>query len=148
MWKQVLGVGVLAMVCLPVMGSQDQKAADKSAEFKVPPEIAKQANPVKPTAAATAQAKKTFNIDCAMCHGKDGDGKGDLAVDMKLQLVDYQDPAGLKDKTDGELFYIIKQGKGDMPGEGDRAKADEIWSLVSYIRSMAKKTATAKVEKP
>lgn len=148
MWKQLLGAFVLMMACLPAAIAQEQKPADKSAEFKVPPEIAKQANPVKPTAANTAQAKKTYGIDCAMCHGKDGNGKGDLAVDMKLQLPDYTDPAALKDKTDGELFYIIKQGKGDMPGEGDRAKPDDIWALVNYIRSLAKKPATAKPDKP
>ena len=46
-----------------------------------------------------------------MCHGKDGDGNGDLATDMKLKLLDYRDPASLKDLTDGDLFYIIKNGK-------------------------------------
>lgn len=148
MWKQFLGASVLAIVWLPSLARQDQKPADKSGEFKVPPEIAKQTNPVKPTAANTAQAKKTYNIDCAMCHGKDGDGKGDLAVDMKLQLLDYQDAAALKDKTDGELFYIIQKGKGDMVGEGDRVKPDDVWALVNYVRSLAKKPAAVKPDKP
>ncbi len=79
-----------------------------------------------------------------MCHGSDGDGKGDLAVDMKLKLLDYRDPAALRVRSDGELFYIIKNGVGEMPSEGDRAKTDEIWNLVIYIRSFAKKEAAAK----
>ena len=79
-----------------------------------------------------------------MCHGSDGGGKGDLAVDMKLKLPDYRDPAALKDKTDGELFYIIKNGTGDMPPEGERAKPDEIWNLVIYVRSFAKKEPATK----
>ena len=54
-----------------------------------------------------------------MCHGATGDGKGDVAADMNLK--DYRDPDALKDLTDGELFYIIKNGKGEMPSEGDRA---------------------------
>jgi mono/diheme cytochrome c family protein len=41
--------------------------------------------------------------------------------------------------TDGELFYIIKVGKGDMPPEGARVKTDELWDLVNYVRSLAKK---------
>ena len=77
-----------------------------------------------------------------MCHGKDGDGKGDLASDMKLKLLDYRDPGALKDKTDGELFYIIKNGKGEMTGEGDRTKPEEIWNLVNYVRSLAQKNFT------
>jgi mono/diheme cytochrome c family protein len=41
--------------------------------------------------------------------------------------------------SDGEIFYIIKNGKGQMSGEGDRAKPDDIWNLVIYVRSLAKK---------
>ena len=41
---------------------------------------------------------------------------------MKLKVSDFTDPATLKDRTDGELFYIIKVGKGDMPPEGARVK--------------------------
>jgi mono/diheme cytochrome c family protein len=81
-----------------------------------------------------------------MCHGKDGDGKGDLAADMKLKLGDFRSPETLKDQTDGELFYIIKNGKGDMPPEGDRAKSEELWDLVNYVRSFSK--AEAAKEKP
>jgi mono/diheme cytochrome c family protein len=132
-------VSILAIFCFSVSARQEQKPAP-AAEFKMPPEAAKVANPVKPTAASLAAAKKTYGYDCAMCHGKDGDGKGDLAADMKLKMLDYTDPASLKDKTDGELFYIIKNGKGEMPSEGDRAKPDEVWNLVNYIRSFAKKS--------
>jgi mono/diheme cytochrome c family protein len=135
-------VSVLALFCLSVSAGQDQKPA--VAEFKMPPEAVKAPNPVKPTAGSLALGKKTYGYDCAMCHGKDGDGKGDLASDMKLKMLDYTDPAALKDMTDGGLFYIIKNGKGDMPAEGDRAKPEEIWNLVNYVRSLAKKDAAAK----
>ncbi len=33
--------------------------------------------------------------------------------------------------TDGELFYIIRTGKGQMPAEEEaRAKADDVWNMV------------------
>jgi mono/diheme cytochrome c family protein len=114
------------------------------AEFKIPPEASKLADPVKPTPASIAQGKKLYDLDCAVCHGQDGDGKGDLAADMKSKLADYRDPSALKDFTDGDLFYIIKNGKGEMPSEGDRAKPDSIWNLVNYVRSFAKKDSSAK----
>ena len=78
-----------------------------------------------------------------MCHGKDGDGKGEVGADMKLKVSDFTDPATLKDRTDGELFYIIKTGKGDMPPEGARRKTNELWDLVNYVRSLAKKNPSA-----
>jgi mono/diheme cytochrome c family protein len=137
-------VSVLAIFCCSASAQEQKAAAAPAPAFKMPPEAAKVPNAVKPTAASLAAGKKTYGYDCAMCHGKDGDGKGDLAVDMKLKMLDYTDPAALKDMTDGELFYIIKNGKGDMPSEGDRAKPEEVWNLVNYVRSFAKKDAAAK----
>lgn len=96
-------------------------------------------NPVKPTAESQAQAKKMYGYDCAMCHGDNGNGKGDLAVESKFVLKDYTDPAALKDLTDGEIFYIIKNGKGQMTGEGPRLNADGTWNMVILVRSFAKK---------
>jgi mono/diheme cytochrome c family protein len=145
MRNAVCVVAAIVSLCCAVSARQEQKApaAGAAAEYKIPPEASKLANPVKSTPASLAAGKKTYGFDCAMCHGKDGDGKGELAVDMKLKLVDYRDPASLKDMTDGDLFYIIKNGKGDMTGEGDRSKPDEIWNLVNYVRSLAQKNFTA-----
>lgn len=137
----------LAAFCASAQDNEKPaQASSAPAEYKIPPEAIKEINPVKPTSESLARGKKSYGYDCAMCHGVDGDGKGDLASapDMKLQMLDYRDPKALKDKTDGELAYIIKNGKGQMPAEGDRAKGDRIWDLVNYVRSLAKKEASAK----
>lgn len=107
--------------------------------YTIPADAARQANPVRPTSESIAQGKKYYGYDCAMCHGANGDGKGEVAIDEKLMLKDYRDPAALQGMTDGELFYIIKNGKGQMPPEGNRLKAPELWNLVNYIRSLAHK---------
>ena len=114
--------------------------APQAPAFKVPPDIAAQTNPVKPTPEQLAKAKKMYGFDCAMCHNQNGDGKGDVAIQSKFTMKDWTDPASLKDMTDGEIFYIIQKGKGDnMPGEGDRLKTEEIWTMVTVVRSYAKK---------
>jgi mono/diheme cytochrome c family protein len=112
---------------------------EPSSKTAAPPTAAPQVNPVKPTPEGLARAKKVWGYDCSMCHGDKGNGKGDVVDAMKLTMKDYTDPAALKDMTDGQLFVVIKDGKGQMPGEGDRAKPDDIWNLVILIRSMAKK---------
>jgi hypothetical protein len=43
-----------------------------------------------------------------MRHGNNGDGKGEIAIGEKLTLSDFSDMATLRNKTDGELFYMIK----------------------------------------
>jgi hypothetical protein len=98
-----------------------------------------QNNPVKPTPESQARAMATYKIDCAMCHGENGNGKGDLVGDMGLKLQDLRDPATLQNMSDKDLYTIIHDGKGKMLAEGDRAKPDEIWNLVILVRSFAKK---------
>ena len=133
---------ILAIVIFAVV-LQTQQAPPSAkngaaAEYKIPPEAAQKANPVKPSPEGMAKAKKIYTIDCAMCHGENGDGKGDMAADLK-NVTDFTKPDAMKDRTDGELFYIIRNGKGDMPKEDNRAKDDDVWNLVNYIRPMAKK---------
>ncbi len=111
-------------------------------------DAAQKTNPIRPTAESLARGKRQFGFDCAMCHGKTGDGTGDVATDMKLKMKNHTDPATLKNLTDGELFYLIKKGKDQMPPEGDRVKNEEIWDMVNYVRSFAKKGSTAEEKTP
>ncbi len=90
-------------------------------------------------AADMEKAKKLYSYDCAMCHGETGNGKGDLSGDYAGKIKDFTDPATLKDVTDDQIFTLIKDGHGDMPPEGKRAKEDELRALVAYVRSLAKK---------
>lgn len=117
--------------------SPDQTAPP--AEAAPPAAAMPQSNPVKPTPESQAHAKQTYSIDCAMCHGENGNGKGDLVGDMGLTLKDLRDPATLAGKTDGEIYTIIHDGKGKMPSEGDRVKPNDVWNLVILVRSFAKK---------
>ena len=51
-----------------------------------------------------------YGYHCAMCHGKDGDGKGDLAEQMKLNLKNWPNASSISKYTDGELFYVVTNG--------------------------------------
>ena len=137
----ILSALVLAGVSAPPPQAPQSDGAAPAApatEAKIPLEAVNQVNPVKPSAESLARAKKIYGYECAMCHGESGDGAGDLAKNMKAKMVDFRDPAALKGHTDGELFYIIKNGKGEMDGEGARVKPEETWNLVIYLRSLSK----------
>lgn len=101
-----------------------------------PAEVGKMANPVRPTAESLAQGKKYYGYDCAMCHGQNGNGKGD--VDTGEKLPDFTNASAMKDKSDGELFCSLKGGKGHMPLERIRITPNELWNLVNYVRSLGK----------
>jgi mono/diheme cytochrome c family protein len=123
---------LLAITPTPSSGRMSQEAAPA-------PAAAAAKNPVKSTAESQAKAKKLYSLDCAMCHNDNGNGKSDLAKDMQLKLSDWTDPKSLAAKSDKELFDLIRSGKDKMPAEAEgRAKDDEIWNLVIYIRSLSK----------
>ena len=107
------------------------------------PATADRKNPVTPTPEGLSAARKMFGYDCAMCHGAAGDGKGDMVESMKLTMKDWRDPQSLSAMTDGELYEIITKGKGKMTGEGDRLPPEKVWSMVNYVRALAKKGGAA-----
>ncbi len=152
MYRTVLVLAALVLLTSFVLSQQepskDSTAAKPGSYAAIPVEAAKAQNPVKPSPESTARAKKWWTLDCEMCHGKNGDGKGETAKEMKLQMMDFTNPNTLKDRTDGELFYIIKNGHNDMPAEGPRVKTEEAWDLVNYVRAFAKKGAPESKPEP
>lgn len=112
--------------------------------YTIPAEAVQRANAVKPTEESIAAGKKFYSSQCAMCHGKDGDGKGDLAVQLELKIPDYREPESLAKFTDGELFYILTNGMGKMPAEGDRTPDEKKWNVVNFLRSLPKPKAGEK----
>jgi mono/diheme cytochrome c family protein len=104
-----------------------------SAEEKARP------NPIKFTEVSTTRGKKIYATQCALCHGNKGDGKGELAADMKLTVPDFTKPETLKDRTDGEMFAIIGTGQEGMPAQGTRLTDTHRWNLVNYLRILSGK---------
>ena len=107
--------------------------------YSIPLDAVHKENPVKSSGESLARGKRQYGFDCAMCHGKNGDGSGDVAADMKLKMHNQIDPATLSGRSDGELFYIIKNGKDQMPPEGNRVKDETVWDMVNYVRTFSKK---------
>jgi len=130
---------VLGVLWLGVWQQEKKPGEEKAGAEKTSGEANKLVNPVKATPESIAQGKKAYGFDCAMCHGKEGAGDGDLAESMHLKLKDYRDPAALKNMTDGEMYAIIMNGKGQMTGEEGRLKPEQVWNVVNYVRSLAKK---------
>jgi mono/diheme cytochrome c family protein len=140
---------VLLVSAVILSGLAVSSAAGRIGQDTAPaPAGASAKSPVKTTAESQAHAKKLYEVDCALCHNANGDGKSDLAKDMDLKLMDWTDPKSLATTSDKELFDIIRKGKGKMPAEEEgRAKDEAVWNLVVYIRSMSK-NQPASADKP
>lgn len=83
--------------------------------------------------------KEKYEIHCAVCHGKYGDGKGVTSY-FGLQPRNLSDPTQpnyyLSSKTDGETYNTISRGYGTMLGLMDKLTPRERWAIVLYVRCL------------
>jgi mono/diheme cytochrome c family protein len=95
-------------------------------------------NPV-PRAPGLERGRQVFAVNCAACHGKDGHGQSVVAEHFRARgfvpPVDFSS-ARAQNRTDGELYWIIVNGLGNMPPFGDLLQDDDIWSAVYAIREV------------
>jgi mono/diheme cytochrome c family protein len=104
------------------------------------PEAAKVKNPVTATPDSLAAGQQLYQRYCAVCHGKNG--QGGSGSDISPPAPNLTDAEWKHGSTDGEIFKVIKEGvppELSMEPWGDRLKDQDIWNVVNYIRSLAKK---------
>ena len=103
-------------------------------------EAAKIKNPVAADPDSIAAGKALYAKNCAPCHGVNGTGgSGNDLIGPAPDLTDAEWQHG---GTDGEIFTNIKDGIPpdlSMGPWGDRLKDTDIWNVVNFLKSIAKK---------
>ncbi|HEX8536288.1 MAG TPA: cytochrome c [Cystobacter sp.] len=92
------------------------------------------ANPLKLDRAVLEEGHKKYNIVCAQCHGRLGDGNSVVAENMALRL-----PPSLQqiaNKPDGHFYAAITEGYGVMPSFSGELNIQERWAVVAYVRAL------------
>jgi len=129
-------VAYLQVVGTSVKKKKEARAVSESG--KAPHEK----NPLAGYPQAIATGKKLYEDNCMMCHGEGGKG------DMGPSLVDDVFLYVKGDLADDDYFEIINNGteegmveegrraKGGMPPYNGSLDQNQIWSIVSYIRSL------------
>ncbi|MCK5638488.1 MAG: cytochrome c [Flavobacteriaceae bacterium] len=76
------------------------------------------------------KGKKNYDIYCAICHGKTGDGQGDLVKNEKfLGVPNYKD----RDITQGSTYHVIMYGRNMMGSHASQLTDKERWEVVQYV---------------
>ena len=101
-------------------------------------------NPLPMSLALIERGHDRFDIACAPCHGRLGDGNG---ITKKLNLMPAV--ANLHDKrivtmTDGEIFNTITHGKSTMGAVGPILATQDRWAVVAYLRALQLSTLGTK----
>ncbi len=87
------------------------------------------------TPAMLARGHERFNIFCAPCHGRSGDGQG-MIVQRGFPEPPSFHSARLR-KAKAQLFYdTITHGHGVMYSYADRVPPADRWAVIAYIRAL------------
>ena len=93
-------------------------------------------NPLAVNAQLIQRGRERFDIYCAPCHGRLGDGNG---ITKKIGVMPAV--ANLHDKrivemADGEIFNTVSNGKGLMGAAGPLLPTEDRWAVIAYLRAL------------
>ena len=77
--------------------------------------------------------RKKFDVYCAICHGRSGNGNGVIKYAGFVEIIDLvmMDQAT---RPDGKIYDIIVNGQGNMKSYGASLTLRERWAVVAYVR--------------
>jgi mono/diheme cytochrome c family protein len=124
-------------------GHDEESDEGDHAHADVPHEYEDLTNPFADLEEAIATGGELFAVNCASCHGETGMGDGAAAASLDPKPASLADSDMMADLTDGYLVWRITEGgigepfNSAMVAWGDTFSEEQIWQLVSFVRSLS-----------
>jgi mono/diheme cytochrome c family protein len=87
------------------------------------------------TPADLDRGQERFNIYCAPCHGRTGEGNGMVVQRGYRQAATYHIDR-LRKAPPGYFFDVMTNGFGAMPDYKAQVTVDDRWRIIAYIRAL------------
>ena len=118
--------------------------------WAIPAKAKRLKNPMPANAEMLEHGRDHWADHCATCHANNGSGETEIGKNLYPKAPDMRGPE-TQSLTDGELYYIIRNGvrMTGMPGWGNPKDGDhdhESWMLVQFIRHLPQLTADEEKE--
>jgi cytochrome c553 len=81
------------------------------------------------------RGQERFNIFCAPCHGRTGDGNG-VIVHRGFRRPPSYHQERLRNAPVGHFYDVITHGFGSMYDYADRTTPRDRWAIIAYIRAL------------
>ena len=95
------------------------------------------ASPAAPSPSASidefAAARANYEKNCEACHGETGVGGLVKVENKQIKVASLKSDHAIK-HTDDQLIKVITTGEEAMPGFKDKMSAEEIATMVKFIR--------------
>ncbi len=92
--------------------------------------------PMQVTAQLLERGRQRFTIYCSPCHGQQGDGNGITKKLGAMAVVANLHDKRIVEMTDGELFYVITNGRNLMGAYGPNVPVEDRWAIIAYLRAV------------
>ena len=98
---------------------------------------------IEVTAEFVERGRERYNINCAVCHGESGDGRGAVSNYWPTPIGNFHDPrlGDRKQVPDGSIFHTITYGKGLMGPYGANIAVQDRWAIVAWVRVLQRSQA-------
>lgn len=83
-----------------------------------------------------AEGQRRYDTVCAVCHGVDGSGHTAVAEKMKHRPPPALDDPEVLEAPDEELYRVVGEGFGFMPGYAFMLAPRERWAVVAYVKAL------------
>lgn len=93
-------------------------------------------NPLPITATLLKRGQQRFTISCSPCHGQLADGNGITKKIGAMAVVANLHDRRIVEMTDGELFYVITNGRNLMGAYGPNVPVEDRWAIIAYLRAL------------
>lgn len=119
-------------------------------DLSIPKEAKALKNPLDISASGSdaAAGRELYQKNCEVCHGFDGRGKTTASSGLYPPPLDLGRSAlAARKRTDGELFYFIRNGIRNTAMPGWQLPEQQTWQLVVSIRNLPP-TAAVNLQSP
>ena len=93
-------------------------------------------NPMPITAELLKRGQQRFTINCTPCHGATGEGKGITQKIGAMAVVANLHDKRIVELPDGELFFVISNGRNLMGAYGANVAVQDRWAIIAYLRAL------------
>jgi hypothetical protein len=93
-------------------------------------------NPLPINAQLLKRGQQRFTINCTPCHGALADGNGITKKIGAMTVVANLHDKRIVSMADGELFYVITNGRNLMGAYGPNVSVEDRWAIVAYLRAL------------
>jgi mono/diheme cytochrome c family protein len=113
---------------VPISGARPAYTFDEASTLRAPAVISHDAS-----------GSELYRVNCSMCHA--ADGRGQTLISDRFRAAGAIPPVDLtsarvRNRTDGQLYWLIGNGIGNMPPFGSLLTESELWAIVAFIRQL------------